>query len=53
MNESPNAQSPRARVLLSGNEAVAQAACDCGVRLGAGYPGTPSSEILEHFSELL
>lgn len=40
------------RVLLSGNEAVAQAALDSGVALGAGYPGTPSTEILEHFSVL-
>ena len=38
--------------LLSGNEAVAQAALDMGVALGAGYPGTPSTEILENFSAL-
>ncbi len=35
------------KVLLSGNEAMAQAAWECGVRYGAGYPGTPSTEILE------
>jgi len=40
------------RYLLSGDEAVAQAAFDAGVRLGTGYPGTPSTEILEHFAEL-
>ncbi|GMU23718.1 MAG: indolepyruvate oxidoreductase subunit IorA [Phycisphaerae bacterium] len=40
------------RLLLSGNEAVARAAKDAGVALGAGYPGTPSTEILEHFAEL-
>ena len=40
------------RMLLSGNEAVAQAALDAGVALGAGYPGTPSTEIIEHFSAL-
>ena len=40
------------RLLLSGNAAVAQAALDCGVHLGIGYPGTPSTEILENFSEL-
>lgn len=40
------------RKLLSGNEAVALAALHCGVALGAGYPGTPSTEILENFSEL-
>ncbi len=38
--------------LLSGNEAVALAARDAGVALGAGYPGTPSTEILEYFHEL-
>src|SRR5512143_3798384 len=37
------------RQLLSGNEAVAQAALDAGVALGTGYPGTPSTEILEAF----
>ena len=39
-----------ARMLSSGNEAVALAAFHGGVALGAGYPGTPSTEILEHFS---
>ncbi len=38
--------------LLSGDEAIALAAWDAGVALGAGYPGTPSTEILESFSEL-
>ena len=38
--------------LLSGNEAIALAALHCGVTLGTGYPGTPSTEILESFSEL-
>jgi indolepyruvate ferredoxin oxidoreductase alpha subunit len=40
------------RRLLSGDEAVAAAARDGGVHLGTGYPGTPSTEILEAFSEL-
>jgi len=40
------------RILLSGNEAIALAARAAGVALGAGYPGTPSTEILEHFSRL-
>ena len=40
------------RLLLSGNEAIAQAARAGGVALGTGYPGTPSTEILEHFSSL-
>ena len=38
------------RLLLSGNEAVALAAWDYGIALGTGYPGTPSTEILEHLS---
>ena len=39
------------RLLLSGDEAIALAAFHAGVALGAGYPGTPSTEILEAFSE--
>ncbi len=38
--------------LLSGDEAVALAAFDAGVKLGTGYPGTPSTEILETFESL-
>ncbi len=34
---------------LSGNEAVARGCYDSGVRVGVGYPGTPSTEILEAF----
>ncbi len=41
-----------ARLLLSGNEAIARAGVDAQVALGAGYPGTPSTEILENFSDL-
>ena len=40
------------RQLLSGDEAVALAALHAGVRLGTGYPGTPSTEILEYFDRL-
>jgi len=40
------------KLLLSGDEAIAQAALDAGVALGTGYPGTPATEILEHFSEI-
>ncbi|MGA2982990.1 MAG: thiamine pyrophosphate-dependent enzyme [Terriglobia bacterium] len=40
------------RLLLSGNEAVALAARVGDVKLGTGYPGTPSTEILESFSHL-
>jgi indolepyruvate ferredoxin oxidoreductase alpha subunit len=41
------------RMLLSGNEAIALAALDGGVALGTGYPGTPSTEILENLSALV
>jgi len=37
--------------LLSGNEAVARGAYEAGVKLAAGYPGTPSTEILETVAE--
>ncbi len=40
------------RILRSGDEAVALAARDAGVLLGTGYPGTPSTEILEALGEL-
>src|SRR5512138_930584 len=40
------------RKLLSGDEAVAAAAIDAGVHLGTGYPGTPSTEIMESFGAL-
>ena len=36
--------------LLSGNEALARAAWEAGAVVGAGYPGTPSTEILEVFA---
>ncbi|MDH4259576.1 MAG: thiamine pyrophosphate-dependent enzyme [Gammaproteobacteria bacterium] len=39
-----------ARVLLSGNEAIARGAWEAGLRLAAAYPGTPSTEILETLS---
>lgn len=36
--------------LLSGNEAVARGAWEAGAAVAAGYPGTPSTEILETFA---
>jgi indolepyruvate ferredoxin oxidoreductase alpha subunit len=39
------------KLLLSGDEAIALGALHAGVALGAGYPGTPSTEILEAFAE--
>ena len=38
--------------LVNGDEAVARAAFDAGAVLGTGYPGTPSTEILEAFDAL-
>ena len=40
------------KLLLNGDEAVAAAAYDAGIALGTGYPGTPSTEILEEFEHL-
>jgi indolepyruvate ferredoxin oxidoreductase alpha subunit len=39
------------RVLLSGNEAIARGAYEAGIQIAAGYPGTPSSEILEAMTQ--
>src|SRR5512145_2361406 len=36
--------------LLSGDEAVARGAWEAGVVVASGYPGTPSTEILENFA---
>ncbi len=38
------------RALLSGNEAIARGAFECGVKMAAAYPGTPSTEILENLA---
>jgi indolepyruvate ferredoxin oxidoreductase, alpha subunit len=38
------------RRLLSGNEAVARGAWEAGCTVGSGYPGTPSTEIMEAFA---
>ncbi len=35
------------RVLMSGNEAVARAVWEAGVKVAAAYPGTPATEMLE------
>jgi indolepyruvate ferredoxin oxidoreductase, alpha subunit len=37
--------------LMSGNEAIARGAFECGARFAAGYPGTPSTEIMEAFAK--
>ena len=36
------------KVMLTGNEAIARGAYEYGIRVAMGYPGTPSSEILEN-----
>jgi len=36
--------------LMSGNEAIAQGAWEAGIEHATGYPGTPSTEILENLS---
>ncbi|MFZ5644833.1 MAG: indolepyruvate ferredoxin oxidoreductase subunit alpha [Bacillota bacterium] len=38
------------KVMLTGNAAIARGAYEYGVTLAAGYPGTPSTEILENLS---
>jgi indolepyruvate ferredoxin oxidoreductase alpha subunit len=38
--------------LLSGNDAIARGAYEAGVKVAAGYPGTPSTEILEAVAAL-
>jgi len=42
---------PGNRYLLMGNEAIARGALEAGVSVCAGYPGTPSSEIIESLSK--
>ena len=37
---------------MMGNEAFAHAALEAGLNVAAGYPGTPSSEILETVAKL-
>jgi indolepyruvate ferredoxin oxidoreductase, alpha subunit len=42
--------------LLSGNQALARGAYEAGVKVACGYPGTPSTEILEnvvHFKDVI
>ncbi|MGB9736013.1 MAG: indolepyruvate ferredoxin oxidoreductase subunit alpha [bacterium] len=39
------------RVLMSGNEAIARGSFEAGCRFATGYPGTPSTEILENIAQ--
>ncbi len=38
------------KTLMSGNEAIAQGAWEAGLVFAAGYPGTPSTEVLENLA---
>ncbi len=40
------------KTILSGNEGVARGAWEAGVGLGIGYPGTPSTEIVEALAHM-
>ncbi len=40
------------RLLMMGNDAIAQGALEAGISVAAGYPGTPSSEIIENLSRV-
>lgn len=37
--------------IMSGNDAVARGSYECGATFAAGYPGTPSTEIMENFAK--
>lgn len=41
-----------AKKLMKGNQAFAHAALEAGLRVAAGYPGTPSSEVIETIASL-
>lgn len=45
--------SPAGRqVLFMGNEAIARGALEAGVNVASGYPGTPSSEVIESLASV-
>ena len=43
---------PGSTRLLLGNEAIARGALEAGVGFVAGYPGTPSTEIIETLAKV-
>lgn len=47
MAEARIAEAEREVLLLAGNHAIARGAYEAGVKVASGYPGTPSTEILE------
>ncbi len=50
MKKTAKKRSHKNTLLLSGNEALALGAFEAGVQVASGYPGTPSTEILENLS---
>jgi indolepyruvate ferredoxin oxidoreductase alpha subunit len=42
----------KTEVLFMGNEAIARGALEAGVSVVSGYPGTPSSEVIERLSDV-
>lgn len=48
MNKAKSNIRETGEILLSGNEAIARGAYEAGVKVASGYPGTPSTEILEN-----
>ncbi len=48
----PDKSAATTLALLSGNEAVALGAYHSGVTVATGYPGTPSTEVLEHLARI-
>ena len=45
-------EAPGTRQLLMGNEAIARGALEAGMQFASGYPGTPSSEIIESLARI-
>lgn len=43
---------PDAKGVVLGNEAIARGILEAGIRVASGYPGTPSSEIMETLAEI-
>ena len=43
---------PGKELLMMGNEAIARGALEAGVKVGAAYPGTPSTDIIENLASV-
>ncbi|MCF8114949.1 MAG: 4Fe-4S binding protein [Desulfarculaceae bacterium] len=46
-----NSEQANQRLTLMGNQAISRGALEAGMRVAAGYPGTPSSEIIENLAK--